>query len=123
MFSELIREEPAKIESVTDHSVDYCRNHGRNFVVYVATLNYLSCHPRLVGETCCPVSNCTRYCMRAYRSLLGWRLGVVVSGVRRMNEVNSGRARLVLRWVTVFGRLYHLASLRGCLIVYQLRLG
>jgi len=46
MFNELIREEPAKIESVTDHSVDYCRNHGRNLVVYVATLNYLSCHPR-----------------------------------------------------------------------------
>jgi len=34
--------------------------------------------------------------------------GVVVSGVRRMNEVNARRARLVLGWVTVFGRLYHL---------------
>ena len=31
------------------------------------------------------------------------RRGVVVSGVRRMNEVNSRRARLVLGWVTVFG--------------------
>jgi len=29
-----------------------------------------------------------------------WRRGVVVSGVRR--------ARLVLGWVTVFGRVYHL---------------
>jgi len=29
---------------------------------------------------------------------------VVVSGVRRMNEVNPRRARLVLGWVTVFGR-------------------
>jgi len=37
-----------------------------------------------------------------------WRRGVVVSGVRRMNEVNARRARLVLRWVTVFGRVYHL---------------
>jgi len=27
----------------------------------------------------------------------------VVSGVRRMNEVNARRARLVLGWVTVFG--------------------
>jgi len=27
----------------------------------------------------------------------------VVSGVRRMNEVNPRRARLVLGWVTVFG--------------------
>ena len=32
-----------------------------------------------------------------------------VGGVpRRMNEVNARRARLVLRWVTVFGRVYHL---------------
>jgi len=38
----------------------------------------------------------------------GWRRGVVVSGVRRMNEVNPRRARLVLRWVAVFGRVYHL---------------
>jgi len=39
---------------------------------------------------------------------VGWRRGVVVSGVRRMNEVNARRARLVLGWVTVFGRVYHL---------------
>jgi len=37
-----------------------------------------------------------------------WRCGVVVSGVRHMNEVNARRARLVLGWVTVFGRVYHL---------------
>ena len=36
------------------------------------------------------------------------RRGVVVSGVRRMNEVNARRARLVPGWVTVFGRVYHL---------------
>ena len=52
-----------------------------------------------------------------------------------MNEVNARRARLVPGWVTVFGRVYHLgiiksqpdqlslASLRGRLIEYQLRLG
>ena len=34
--------------------------------------------------------------------------GVVVSGVRHMNEVNPRRDRLVLGWVTVFGRVYHL---------------
>ena len=28
--------------------------------------------------------------------------------VRRMNEVNARRARLVPVWVTVFGRVYHL---------------
>jgi len=65
---------------------------------------------------------------------IGWRRGVVVSGVRRMNEVNARRARLLPGWVTVFGRVYHLgqlgqlgqlslASLRGRLIEYQLRLG
>jgi len=37
--------------------------------------------------------------------LAAWRSGY---GVRRMNEVNPRRARLVLGWVTVFGRVYHL---------------
>jgi len=41
---------------------------------------------------------------------VGWRHGVVVSGVRRMNEVNARRARLVPGWVTVFGRVYHLGT-------------
>ena len=41
-------------------------------------------------------------------TLLGWRRGVVVSGVRRMNKVNARRARLVPGWVTVFGWVYHL---------------
>ena len=47
-----------------------------------------------------------------------------------MNEVNARRARLVPGWVTVFGRVVisqlgqlSLASLRGRLIEYQLRLG
>jgi len=30
------------------------------------------------------------------------------SGVRRMNEVNVRRARLVPGWVTVFGRVYYI---------------
>ena len=38
----------------------------------------------------------------------GWRRGVVVSGVRRINEVNARRARLIPGWVTVFGRVYYL---------------
>jgi len=33
--------------------------------------------------------------------------GVVVSVVRPINEVTLRRARLVLGWVTVFGRVYH----------------
>jgi len=35
-----------------------------------------------------------------------WRRGVVAIVVRRMNEVTLPRARLVLGWVTVFGRVY-----------------
>jgi len=41
-----------------------------------------------------------------------WR-GVVVSGVRRTNEVNARRARLVPGWVTVFGRVYNLGMLQA----------
>ena len=65
-----------------------------------------------------------------------WRRGVVVSGIHHMNEVNARRARLVRGWVTIFGWVYRppwyvtsqlgqlsLASLRGRLIEYQLRLG
>ena len=32
-----------------------------------------------------------------------WWRGIVVSGVRRMNEVNARRAQLVPGWVTVTG--------------------
>jgi len=31
-----------------------------------------------------------------FKAAAGWRCGVVVSGVRRLNEVNARRARLVL---------------------------
>jgi len=36
---------------------------------------------------------------------IGWRRGIVVSGIHRMNEVNARRARLLRGWVTVFGRV------------------
>ena len=49
------------------------------------------------------------YCLTSCSARNNFNLcGVVVSGVRRMNEVNARRARLVLGWVTVFGRVYHL---------------
>ena len=38
----------------------------------------------------------------------GRRRGVVVSGVRRTNEVNPRRARLVPGWVTDLGRVHHI---------------
>jgi len=40
------------------------------------------------------------------RNNYGWRRGVVVNVVRHVNEVTLHRARLVLGWVTVFGRVY-----------------
>jgi len=43
----------------------------------------------------------TRWCF-------GWRRAVVVSGGRRVNEVNARRARLVPGSVTVFGRVCYL---------------
>jgi len=45
---------------------------------------------------------------RVLYGIVGWWRGIVVSGVRRMNEVNARWARLVLGWVTVFGRMCHL---------------
>ena len=42
------------------------------------------------------------------RRSTGRRRGVVVSGVRRTNEVNARRARLAPGRVTVFGRVYRL---------------
>jgi len=53
----------------------------------------------------------------------GWRRGVLVSGVRRLNEANTCRARLVLGWVTSQLGQLSLASLWGRLIEYQLQLG
>ena len=41
-------------------------------------------------------------------STLSLRRGLVVGGVRPMNEVNARRTRLVPGWMTVFGRVYHL---------------
>ena len=37
-----------------------------------------------------------------------WRCDIVVSGVRRMNEVTQRWAQFVLGWVTIFGQIYHL---------------
>ena len=47
---------------------------------------------------------------KSHTHTYGWRRGVVVSGVRRMNEVNARRARLVPGWVTVFGRVGYTIS-------------
>ena len=63
--------------------------------------------------------------------VIGWRRGVVVSGVCRMNEVNARRARsAVSTWMGIPSRYVtsqlgqlSLASLRGRLIEYKLRLG
>ena len=55
------------------------------------------------------VAFCSACCVfRVSASVLAWRRGVVVSGVRRMNEVDPRRARLVPEWVTVFRWVYRL---------------
>ena len=46
--------------------------------------------------------------LRHRRHTRRWRHGVVVCGVRRMNEVNARRARLVPRCVSIFRWVYHL---------------
>ena len=51
---------------------------------------------------------CSKNCHITNHAFGYGRRGVVVSGVRRMNEVNARRARLVPGWVTVSGRVYHL---------------
>ena len=56
---------------------------------------------RSPGSNSAPIST-------AMRNTCTQRRGVVVSGVRRTNEVNARRARLVPGWVTVLGRVYHL---------------
>jgi len=53
-----------------------------------------------------PLQGLVSNCLLSFS--ISWRRGVVVSGVRRMNEVNARRARLVPGWVTVFRRVYHL---------------
>jgi len=57
--------------------------------------------PSISGFPTSSSATCTSH------SVLSWRRGVVVSGVRRLNEVNARRARLVPGWVTVFGRICH----------------
>ena len=66
----------------------------------------MSCEQNLLERSCSRSSAVQIY---ALLTCFGWRRGVVVSGVRRMNEVNARRARLVLGWMTVFGPVYHLA--------------
>jgi len=63
-----------------------------------------------ISKTTCPdfVKFYAGYIFSNDDTVIRWRRGVVVSGVRRVNEVNPRRARLVLGWVTIFGPVYHL---------------
>ena len=47
-------------------------------------------------------------CVYASSHPVGWRRGIVVSSVHRMNKVNPHWGQLVLWWVTVFGLVYRL---------------
>ena len=72
-----------------------------------AVVNQRDSSVTMVNITCA----CTQYYQPTTRrrdiGTYGWRRGVVASVVRRMNEVTVHWARLVLGWVTVFGRVYH----------------
>jgi len=70
---------------------------------YITKLRH--CH-RMYSASDKPVRACVTYHVPV--CCVGWRRGAVVSGVRRTNEVNARRARLVPGWVTVFGRVHHL---------------
>jgi len=51
-----------------------------------------------------------RQCLRSLEmGIIGWRRGVVVSRVRRINVVNARRARSVPGWVIIVRRVYHLS--------------
>ena len=82
---------------------------GASFDVSYTVLEGNSCTSkiRVYRVTRCPVAS-IRSPDAFPPATLNWRRGVVVSGVRRMNEVNARRARLVPGRVTVFGRVYHL---------------
>jgi len=82
----------------------------------------------VASRTLCPPRHQTTHVHA--RVHCSWGHGVVVSGVRRMNEVNARRALLVPGWAGIPSRYVtsqlgqlSLASLRGRLIEYQLRLG
>ena len=65
----------------------------------------------IVDDSGCVPLHPDYYCRNNVRMTAGMRAfmrGAVVSGVRLMNEVKPRRARLVLGWVTVLGRVYHL---------------
>jgi len=69
--------------------------------------NYLPSSFKLTAESMNRLTNAP-YSHRYRATPCRWRRGLVLSGVRRMNEVNARRARLVPGWVTVFGRVCHL---------------
>ena len=85
-----------------------------------------------VGRGTCCLYILDRVAVAAQLIATRWSLrrGVVVSSVRQLNEVNARRARLLLgragipsRAVTSQLGQLSLASLRGRLTEYQLRLG
>jgi len=69
---------------------------------YISALTYYLLLLLLINRQTTRCSQHTNYAL----ILAAWRSGY--SGVRRMNEVNARRARLVRGWMTVFGRVYHL---------------
>ena len=73
-------------------------------------LSEISCGLACNKPLQCSVHKCLQTCHKVcgLNTHTTQRRGIVVSDVRRMNEVNACWARLVPGWVTVFGWVYHL---------------
>ena len=82
-------------------------------IPYSQSFTYLLTYLCIVTMPTCDMSvltmlyNTDTCAIHLHTSELSCRRGVVASVVRRMNEVTIRRARLVMGWVTVFGRVYH----------------
>jgi len=72
--------------------------------------NHCTIFKNLASLSCSPIATKTSLVQLSFptdHTLLGGRAQCI--GVRRTNKVIAPWARLVLGWVTVFGRVYHLS--------------
>ena len=80
-------------------------------ITYSQSFTYLLTYLCIVTMPTCDMSvltmlyNTDTCAIHLHTSAFSWRRSVVACVVRRMNEVTLRRARLVLGWATVFGRV------------------
>ena len=81
-------------EEINIHHFNEQRDQGRHKVIVCSQNRHAMIHPSSPKFSTCSLEN--------ERIYTGWWSGVVVSALASINEVNQRRARLVLRWMTVF---------------------